>query len=83
MSKFRSKIWDPWLLISQIISMQFQFYSTLVLINFMNARLLNIFKSNPENFYSLENIFDYRFVNFKNSNNIFLCFNIFSTSLIR
>ncbi|RNA32681.1 SYS1 -like protein [Brachionus plicatilis] len=82
MSKFRSKIWDPWLITSQIISMQFQFYSTFLFMNFMNAHFLNIFKANPTNFYSLENIFDYRLVNFKNSNNTFLCLNLIASSLI-
>ncbi|CAF0899567.1 unnamed protein product [Brachionus calyciflorus] len=83
MSKFRSKIWDPLLLTSQIISMQFQFYTTLLFINYLCSKFLHVMtNSNPNNIYSLENIFDYRLVNFKSSNNFLLCLTFIITALL-
>lgn len=83
-SKFRSKIWDPLLLVSQIVSMQFQFYSSLLLLNFFINKFVNIAHSESDkSFYSLDNIFDHRMINFQNSNNTFLCFTFMINSVIR
>ena len=81
-SKFRSKIWDPLLIVSQIISMQFQFYTTLLILNYILSRFVHFaYNTNydrSENdgraIYSLEQIFDHRLINFHNANNTFLCF---------
>jgi hypothetical protein len=81
-SKFRSKIWDPHLIISQIIAMQFQFYSSLLIINYLLNKLIN--KSSSTNqVYSLSQIFDHRFLNFQNTYNTFLCLTFISNSLLR
>ena len=81
-SKFRSKIWDPHLIISQIISMQFQFYTSLLIINYLLNKLIN--KSSSTNqIYSLSQIFDHRFLNFQSTYNTFLCFTFVSNSLLR
>jgi hypothetical protein len=81
-SKFRSKIWDPHLIVSQIVSMQFQFYTSLLLINYLLNKLIN--KSSSENqVYSLNQIFDHRFLNFQNSYNTFLCLSFISNALLR
>ena len=83
-SKFRSKIWDPLLIISQIISLQFQFYSTLLLFVCTFNSFSYYFLSN-ENYktYSLNHIFDHRSVNFKNANNTFVSLSFILNSLLR
>ncbi len=90
-SKFRSKIWDPSLIIFQIISMQFQFYSTLLILNYMFSRFVHFAYNRNFNgadtsnqvVYSLEQIFDHRLINFHNASNTFICFSFIINSLIR
>jgi len=81
-TKFRSKIWDPFLIISQIVSMQFQFYSTLLLINYLTNRFLVLFDLTEEN-YSLDHIFNHKLVNFGNVSNAFMCINLVLNSFLR
>lgn len=83
-SKFRSRPWDPMLITSQIMSMQFQFYSTFLLCNYIMNQFVNITNMSPEHIqYSLAQIFDHRLVNFKNSHNTFICFAYVANAFIR
>jgi hypothetical protein len=90
-SKFRSKIWDPLLLSSQIISLQFQFYTSMLILNYFLSRFVHFAydrnydgTENTEfTIYSLEQIFDHRLVNFHNANNTFICFAYILNSLLR
>ena len=84
-SKFRSKIWDPQLIISQIISMQFQFYSSLLLLNYVLHLAVLVYNNNVSdetNFYSLSHIFDYNHLNFKNRTNTLITFSFILNSVI-
>jgi hypothetical protein len=90
-SKFRSKIWDPSLIVSQIVSMQFQFYASLLIINYIFTHFVHLAYNRNYNsdsvseqvVYSLEQIFDHRLVNFHNANNTFICFGFLINSLLR
>lgn len=84
MSRFRSKIWDPLLIVSQIISMQFQFYSSLLIVNFIfNKIVYALVSSEKYKIYSLNQIFDHRLVNFNDVNNSFVCLAFLSNSFLR
>jgi len=83
-SKFRNRSWDPILIISQIISMQFQFYSTLLFCNYFSNQFVNLTNLSSETVqYSLSQIFDHRQLNFKSAHNTFICFSFIGNSLIR
>jgi hypothetical protein len=64
-SKFRSTVWDPILLVFQIISMQLQFYFTLSIIIYLINIFFNLIQ--PKNdlyLYSLDKIFNFKSINF-------------------
>lgn len=82
-SKFRSKIWDPMLIVSQIISMQFLFYSFLLILNFLSNEFLNFTNLSDQVGYSLDQIFDYRLLNLKNAHNSFVSISFFLNSISR
>lgn len=82
MSKFRSKIWDPMLIVSQIISMQFLFYSSLLIFNYLLNEFVNLANFSGQIVYSLDQIFDYRLLNLKNAHNSFVCFSFFFNSIL-
>ena len=82
-SKFRSKIWDPMLIISQIIAMQFFFYSTLLLFNYLSNEFFNMINISESIIYSLDDIFDHRYLNLKNIHNILICVNMVFNSISR
>ena len=83
MTKFRSRVWDPALLVSQIISMQFQFYSTLLFVNYLLNRFLSATFSAQPVFYSLAQVFDHRLVNLQTANNGFYCLAFLVNSIVR
>ena len=83
-SKFRSKVWDPLLIVSQIVSMQFQFYSSLLIINYIfNKFIYSLSSTDKYKIYSLSHIFDHRLVNFHDVNNTFVCIAFLANSLFR
>ena len=83
MSKFRSKVWDPSLIASQIVTLQFQFYSTLLFINYLLNRFINAAFLSELAPYSLSQIFDYRSVNFHSTSNGFVCFAYVINSFVK
>jgi hypothetical protein len=82
-SKFRSKVWDPILIISQIISIQFQFYTSLLLLNYFWTIILNNIFGMENVQYSLSQIFDHRQISFKTTQNTFVCLTFLLNSILR
>lgn len=71
------------LIVSQIISMQFLFYSSLLIFNYLLNEFVNLANFSGQIVYSLDQIFDYRLLNLKNAHNSFVCFSFFFNSILR
>ena len=82
-SKFRSNVWDPILILFQIISMQLQFYFTLALIIYLNHSFTNFIKINKNDVYSLDKIFDFKSINFDEISGRMNTFAFLANSLVR
>lgn len=82
-SRFRSNVWDPILIISQIISLQLQFYFTLAIIIYFNHVFFNFLQINKNDFYSLDKIFNFKNINFKEISGRFNIVAFLANSLVR
>lgn len=86
-SKFRSNVWDPCLIIFQIISMQLQYYFTLSIIIFIFYNFLNIIMLNNQTsnlmVYSLDHLFNYKLVSFVQLNGRLISLAFVANSIVR
>lgn len=79
-NKFRSNVWDPLLIITQIISMQCGFYASLLILVYIST----FFVSNTNDYFNtLDQIFDFNRLSFKSSHGYLLSFVFLLNSLIR
>jgi protein SYS1 len=78
-NKFRSNVWDPLLIIAQIISMQCGFYASLLILVYLST----FFVSNTNDYFNtLDQIFDFNRLTFKSTYGYLLSIIFLLNSLI-
>jgi hypothetical protein len=82
-SKFRSNVWDPLLIVTQMISMQLQFYFTLTLLIYSTHLFFNLLQINKNDFYSLDKLFNFKKINFVEISGRFNIISFLANSLVR
>ncbi len=82
-SKFRSNVWDPLLIVSQMISMQLQFYFTLTLLIYSTHLFFNLLQINKNDFYSLDKLFNFKMISFEEISGRFNIIAFLANSLVR